>query len=64
LEDALERHAAREVAHLAVEVKDGRVSLSGVVHSWSEKETALGAAKGTPGVCDVIDNLTVRPYAA
>jgi osmotically-inducible protein OsmY len=64
LQDALARHAAREAAHIAIEVKDGRVSLSGIVHSWPEKDAAIGAAKATPGVSEVLDRIHVQPYAA
>jgi osmotically-inducible protein OsmY len=63
IEGALERQAQREASRIGLEVKDGRVSLSGVVHSWAEKEAVIGAATGTPGVRGVEDHLRIEPYA-
>ena len=63
IEEALARQAAREAAHLVIEVREGRVSLSGAVHSWRERTAAIGAARATPGVSDVVSHLSVRPYA-
>lgn len=62
IEAALERHAKREARRIALEVNDGEVCVSGAVHSWPEKESVLGAIKGTPGVRRVDDQLRVRPY--
>lgn len=59
IEEALERRAEREAGRIAVEVEDGRVTLSGMVNSWQEKQTVLGAAKGTAGVRTVDDRLQV-----
>lgn len=42
---------------------DGVVEVTGVVHTWREKEAVLGAARGTSGVRNVTDRLSVRPYA-
>jgi osmotically-inducible protein OsmY len=64
IEDALERQAEHEAKRIGLEVRDGRVSLSGSVHSWAEKRAVIGAAKGTPGVRSVDDHLRVEPYAA
>jgi osmotically-inducible protein OsmY len=63
IEDALERQAEREARRIDLDVRDGRVDLSGVVHSWAEKEAVLGAATGTPGVRSVTDHLRVEPFA-
>jgi osmotically-inducible protein OsmY len=63
IEDALERQAERTARRIALDVKAGRVTLSGSVHSWAERETAVGAAKGTPGVRDVQDQLRIEPLA-
>jgi len=63
LEQALERHAEREAARIVVDVKEGRVSLSGVVHSWAERNAVIGAARGTPGVRNIDDHLRIEPYA-
>jgi osmotically-inducible protein OsmY len=64
IEAALARHAEREAMRVGLDVQDGRVILSGVVHSWTEKETVLGAARGTPGVRTVDDRLRIEPRAA
>jgi osmotically-inducible protein OsmY len=63
IEDALERQAEREARRINIEVCEGRVTLSGSVHSWAEKEAVFGAAKGTPGVRSVEDRLEIKPYA-
>jgi len=63
IEDALERQAEREARKITLDVQDDRVSLAGVVHSWAEKEAAIGAAKGTRGVRSVDDHLRIEPYA-
>lgn len=57
IEAALERRAKREAAQVHVEATDGRVTLSGLVHSRAEHDAILGAAKGTPGVLSVEDKL-------
>lgn len=61
IHDALERRSARESDRLKVEAADGVVTLSGVVHTWAEKKAAIGAARGTPGVCSVQDQLRIEP---
>lgn len=61
IEGALERQAKREAQRINLDVRDGRVSLSGVVHSWAEKEAVVGAATGTLGVRDVEDHLRIQP---
>jgi hypothetical protein len=40
---------------------EGRVSISGSVHSWAERRAALGAAKATPGVISLVDHLRIVP---
>jgi osmotically-inducible protein OsmY len=61
IEDALERRAEREAKRIRVSVNDGRVSLSGRVRSWAEKQAVLGAARFTAGVMEVDDHLEVSP---
>jgi osmotically-inducible protein OsmY len=63
IEDALERQAEREAKRIKLDVRDGRVTLSGSVRSWAEREAVVGAAKGTPGVRNVEDKLYMEPYA-
>jgi osmotically-inducible protein OsmY len=62
IQNALERHADREAARLDVRVTDGGVEVTGVVHTWSEKDAVLGAVRGTRGVRNVTDHLSVQPY--
>lgn len=62
IEDALERHAEREVSRIGIEVREGRVTLSGGVDSWAERAAVVGAARGTPGVRSVDDRLRIEGY--
>lgn len=61
IEEALERRAAREARRISVNVHNGTATLTGVVHSWAEKQAILGAARGTHGVRTVTDHLQVEP---
>lgn len=63
IEQALERQADRSAGRVQLEVHDGRVSVTGVVHSWAEKRAVIGAATGTPGVRLVEDHLRIQPYS-
>ena len=49
-------------AAIAVAVKDGVVTLSGVVDSYMEKTAAEDAAKRVSGVKAVVQNIEVRTY--
>jgi osmotically-inducible protein OsmY len=60
---ALERQADREADRIELDIDDGRVTVSGVVHSWREREAVLGAVKGTAGVRAVISDLHLQPYS-
>ena len=60
IEDALERQAELEAKRVWFEVQDGAVKVFGTVHSWAERETVMGAAKGTPGVRTVEDKLRIE----
>ena len=64
IQDALARQVRREASRIDVDVHDDQVTLSGVVHSWAEREAIVGAAKGTLGVRQVDDHLRVRSYPA
>lgn len=44
------------------ETEDGRVTLTGSVHSWAERQAAVTAAGSTPGVRSVVDHLRVEPW--
>jgi osmotically-inducible protein OsmY len=62
IKEALERQADREAERISLEIKDGRVALSGTVRSWAERQAVVGAVKGTPGVRSVEDRLRTEPY--
>jgi osmotically-inducible protein OsmY len=57
---ALESTPKVNAAHIGVAVKDGAVTLSGHVQSYSEKLEAVKAAERVPGVRAVADELKVR----
>jgi osmotically-inducible protein OsmY len=61
IEQALERRAEREARRIRVDVRDGTVTLTGMVHSWAEHKSVLAAARFTPGVQAVEDHLRTQP---
>ena len=63
IEAALDRHAEREAKRVRLDIKDGRVTVSGTVGSWSEREAVTGAVRGTPGVRIVDNQLRIEPYS-
>jgi osmotically-inducible protein OsmY len=63
IEAALERYIEREGRRIQLDVHDGRVTLSGSVRTWAERQAAVGAARGTPGVREVDDRLKLEPFA-
>jgi len=60
--EALKRAAAIDARRIHVTADDGRVILSGTVHSWAERREAERAAWAAPGVTHVEDRLTVMPW--
>lgn len=60
IKQALERHVEREADRITVDVKGDTVVLSGRVASWRERRAVLGAAKGTPGVRRIDDQLRIQ----
>jgi osmotically-inducible protein OsmY len=60
IKEALERHIAREADRIAIDIHDNTVVLSGRVASWSERRAVVGAAKGTPGVVRIEDQLRIE----
>lgn len=62
IQEALGRQAEREARRIQFEIHDGRVQLSGTVHSWAERDAVVGAAKGSRGVRSVEDRLRIQPY--
>jgi len=63
IEEALSRQAEREAGRIQVRVKDGLVTLSGSVRSWSERNAVERAAAYTKGVVRVQDELVVDRYS-
>jgi osmotically-inducible protein OsmY len=61
IEAALKRSAEIDARRINVLVGDGRVTLSGNVHSWSERDEARRAAWAAPGVKSVEDRIAVVP---
>jgi osmotically-inducible protein OsmY len=59
IEAALKRRAQKDANEISVSVRGTNVTLSGEVHSWSERELARHTAWGSPGVQSVIDNTTL-----
>ena len=59
IEAALERRARADAKKMVAAVHGNEVSLSGTVHSWSERESAADSAWGTPGVRNVVNRISV-----
>jgi len=58
---ALEKYALGVQKPIRIIVKNGRVTLEGVVDSESDKNLAGLRANGVPGIFSVINNLQVAP---
>ena len=61
IEAALKRSAEVDARRINVSASDGKVVLSGNVHSWFEREEARRAAWAAPGVQDVEDRISIVP---
>jgi osmotically-inducible protein OsmY len=59
IEAALKRRAQKDSNQISVSVHGTDVTLSGKVHSWSERELATNTAWSSPGVRAVVDNITL-----
>jgi osmotically-inducible protein OsmY len=59
IEAALKRNAEVDAKHISVDTMDGKVTLSGTVRSWIEREDAVNAAWSAPGVINVIDHIRI-----
>lgn len=64
IQAALERQVQREAKRIQLDVVDGKVVVTGAVRSRAEHDAVIGAAWGTRGVEQVIDQLHVDPSAA
>jgi len=61
IEAAFKRSAEIDARRVNVTATDGKVTLSGNVHSWAERQEAERAAWAAPGVSQVDDRLAVIP---
>jgi osmotically-inducible protein OsmY len=59
IEAALKRTSIADAKKISVSVHGSDVRLSGTVHSWAERNTATNSAWGTPGVRNVVDEMTL-----
>jgi len=59
IKKALERNAKLDAADLDVQSSHGTITLTGVVDSWANHDTAIAAAWAAPGVTKVNDNIVV-----
>jgi osmotically-inducible protein OsmY len=59
IKSAFKRNAKIDAEDIAVETKNGTITLKGVVGSWSEHDEAISAAWAAPGVREVDDRILV-----
>ena len=59
IRQALTRTAALDAAAISIVTDNGSVTLTGKVHSWSERKQVEDAAWSAPGVTRVTDKLTI-----
>ncbi|AXA44220.1 BON domain-containing protein [Rhizobium leguminosarum] len=59
IEDAFQRDAALEADAIRIDVQGRKVTLSGKVKTWSERQAAERAAWSAPGISTLDDRLTV-----
>lgn len=60
IEAALRRNAEIDSKKIVVQASDGRVTLTGTVRSWVEREDAVNAAWSAPGVRNVVDQIRIH----
>jgi osmotically-inducible protein OsmY len=59
IEAALKRRATADARNIGVDVKGGDVTLTGTVHSWSERDLATRSAWSSAGVRSVVDQMNL-----
>lgn len=59
IEAALKRRAVADAKTIVVDVKGADITLTGTVHSWSERDLAKRSAWGSAGVRNVVDKMSL-----
>ena len=60
IEAALKRNAEIDSKKIVVQASEGKVTLSGTVRSWVERQDAVNAAWSAPGVMNVVDQIRIH----
>jgi len=60
IEAALKRNAEIDSKKIVVQASEGKVTLSGTVRSWVERQDAVNAAWSAPGVMNVVDHIHIH----
>ena len=60
IEAALKRSAEVDSQKITVQASEGKVTLTGTVRSWVERQDAVSAAWSAPGVRSVIDQIRIH----